>query len=73
MGPDDFAKAVRTALEADYPESLPEIARAWVDAMYHAHGELYGSRLEHAFAEEFLRRCGLTDHEIFHALGALHP
>ena len=73
MTPDEFATAVRTALEGDYPENLPDEARAWIDAMYHAHGELYASRLEHAFAEEFLRRCGLNDGEIFHALGALHP
>ena len=33
----------------------------------------YTSRLEHVFTEEFLRRCGLSDGEIFHALGALHP
>lgn len=73
MTPDEFATAVRTALEGDYPESLPHEARAWIDAMYRAHGELYTSRLEHAFTEEFLRRCGLSDDEIFHALGALHP
>ncbi len=41
--------------------------------MYQAHGDLYFSRVEHTFAEEFLRRCGLTDTEIFEALGALHP
>jgi hypothetical protein len=73
MTPDEFARAVRAALEGEYPENLPDEARAWIDAMYHAHGELYSSRLEHAFTEEFLRRCGLNDDEIFHALGALHP
>jgi hypothetical protein len=73
MTPDEFAKTVRAALEGEYPENLPDDARAWIDAMYHAHGELYSSRLEHAFTEEFLRRCGLSDDEILHALGALHP
>jgi hypothetical protein len=73
MQPEDFASEVRRALEAEYPEDLPEDARAWIDAMYHAHGDLYGSRLEHGFAEEFLRRCGLDDDEIAEALGALHP
>lgn len=73
MTPEEFADAVRLALEADYPESLTETARAWIDSMYLAHGDLYVSRLEHAFAEEFLRRCGLNDGEIAHTLGGLHP
>ena len=73
MTPDEFANQVRAALGAEYPEHLPVEARAWIDAMYHAHGPLYESRLEHGFTEEFLRRCGLTDDEIFEALGALHP
>lgn len=71
--PEDFAIAVRNALQGEYPESLSGDARAWIDAMYLAHGEFYSSRLEHAFTEEFLRRCGLSDDEIGHALGALHP
>lgn len=73
MQPVDLAAAIRAALDGDYPENLPPDVRAWIDAMYHAHGELYVSRLEHAFTEEFLRRCGLRDDEIDHALGALHP
>lgn len=73
MKPDEFAYAVRDALQGDYPEGLSGDARAWIDAMHHAYGELYGSRLEHAFSEEFLRRCGLNDAEIAHALGGLHP
>jgi len=73
MTPEDLAAEIRRALSGDYPESLSSEARAWVDAMYQAHGDLYFSRVEHTFAEEFLRRCGLTDTEIFEALGALHP
>lgn len=46
---------------------------AWIDGMYRAHGALYQSGPEHAFAEEFFQRCGLTNDEILHALGALHP
>jgi hypothetical protein len=73
MTPEDLAADIRRALSADYPTSLSPTGRAWIDAMYQAHGELYSSRLEHSFTEEFLRRCGLTDEEIFEALGALHP
>lgn len=74
MTPDDLAKEIRIALEDEaYPDSLKPEARAWIDAMYKAHGALYESGLEHAFTEEFLRRCGLDDDEVFHALGALHP
>lgn len=73
MTPETLAAALRTALDGDYPESLSNEARAWIDAMYLAHGDLYSSRLEHGFTEEFLRRCGLSDDEIFHVLGALHP
>jgi hypothetical protein len=73
MTPDDLAAEIRRALPDEYPENLSPEARAWIDAMYHAHGDLYFSRVEHLFAEEFLRRCGLEDHEISEALGALHP
>jgi hypothetical protein len=73
MTPEDLAVEIRQALSGDYPENLSPEARAWIDAMYQAHGDLYFSRVEHTFAEEFLRRCGLTDAEIFGALGALHP
>lgn len=73
MTPEQFAAEIREALRNGYPENLSPDARAWIDSMYHAHGDLYASRLEHAFAEEFLRRCGLSNDEIIDALGALHP
>lgn len=73
MTPDQLAATIRDALARDYPSALPEDAREWIDVMYHAHGDLYPSRLEHAFTEEFLRRCGLHEDEIEHTLGALHP
>ena len=72
--PQELGESIRRALaEEHYPESLSSEARSWIDEMYRAHGPLYESRPEHAFAEEFLRRCGLSDDEIMHALGALHP
>ena len=73
MTPAQLAASIRTAIEDDYPVSLSEEARAWIDAMHQAHGDLYESRLEHSFTKEFLRRCGLDRTEIDHALGALHP
>lgn len=73
MTPEDLAAEIRRALAEDYPSNLSRDARAWIESMYQAHGDLYFSRLEHAFAEEFLRRCGLADAEIFAALGPLHP
>jgi hypothetical protein len=73
MTPAQLAASIRTAIADDYPASLAGEARAWIDAMYHAHGDLYGSRLEHDFTKEFLRRIGLGQAEIDHALGALHP
>jgi hypothetical protein len=74
MTPNELGQSIRGALEDEhYPESLSAEARSWIDSMYRAHGALYESRPEHSFAEEFLRRCGLTDDEIHHALGALHP
>lgn len=74
MNPEKLAHTIRQTLEDDrYPEGLPLDTRSWIDAMYRAHGPLYGSEPEHAFTEEFLRRCGLSDGEIHHALGALHP
>ena len=73
MRPSELAEDIRSALRGDYPENLSPDVWAWIEAMYLAHGDLYSSRLEHAFTEEFLRRCGLTDEEIFEALGRLHP
>ncbi len=73
MKPSDLAEDIRSALKGDYPENLSPDTWAWIETMYLAHGDLYFSRLEHAFTEEFLRRCGLTDEEIFEALGRLHP
>ena len=74
MTPEELGNSIRRALaEEPYPESLTAEARSWIDAMYRAHGALYESGLEHAFTEEFLRRCGLKDDEIMEALGALHP
>lgn len=73
MKPAELAEDIRTALRGNYPEDLSPETWEWIRAMYLGHGDLYSSRLEHLFAEEFLRRCGLTDDEIFEALGALHP
>jgi hypothetical protein len=72
--PQELGESIRQALaDEHYPESLSSEARSWIDEMYRAHGALYESRPEHAFADEFLRRCGLTNAEIMQALGALHP
>lgn len=74
LTPEELGDSIRRALaEEPYPENLTAEARTWIDAMYRAHGSHYESGPEHAFTEEFLRRCGLTDDEIMHALGALHP
>lgn len=74
MTPQEVGDSIRRALDEEpYPENLTEAARSWIEAMYRAHGTLYESGAEHAFTEEFLRRCGLTNDEITQALGALHP